>query len=83
MPRYTREQIEASEKVRERVYEIKHEILERIHPNREYMCHILEYFPDWNTSRGKGIIRSTWNGQLSNAEVLKMLEYVPNKLKNK
>jgi len=83
MPRYTREQVEASEKVRERVYEVKHRILEIIYPNREYICHIIEHFPDWNTSRGKATIRSTWNGQMSNAEVLKLLEYTLNKLKNK
>lgn len=83
MSRFTREQEKEFEEKRKKAKEIKDQILELIHPSREYKCYFIEYYPNYNTVEGRNKIRATWNGVTASDDVIDMMQYVLDKLKSK
>lgn len=83
MTRFTREQEKEFEAKREEVKKLKEQIMDLIHPSREYKCYFIEYFPDFNTTEGKNKIRATWTGSTTSDDVIHAMKYVLEKLKSK
>lgn len=81
--RYTTEEQKDKALIRVQISRLKKEINDFIYPSREYMCYFTQYFPIWDTQEGKIKIHSTWNGNLCNEEVMKMMERILEELKNR
>ena len=81
MGRYTPQQQEQTEKLRQEIATQKNVFKELIYPSREYLNYFLEYFPDWDTKTGRSRIRSYWNGQSVSGDFLAMIKTVIQKTK--
>ena len=68
---------------RDRVDELKMELMSLIHPQKSYMPYFADLFPETNTDTYKRKIRNVMSGKTTCDDVIGMLEKIVNNIKSK